>query len=245
MPRISGCALLGTALFGCKEGRIEGKAPETSVEVSIVSPAEGDVFAAGEQVLLSARATDQDDVVQVIESAEWSAPDWATTGNDVVAVDLPLGTYDLDLAALVAGETLTDSVSITVAIDDTGEPLPDVAYEGIIAANVFYEGSYGKMEDPCDGWVTFTITGEGALSGEGNCRAFGEDWQFSIAGTRDEDSLSGELSMEFKKITVPTDWRGTIDDKGHVEGAFDQTHVPKAGETIRVWGTFTADPAEK
>ena len=228
----------------CKSGRIEGDGGDDSATptLKILSPEPGAEYQAGDIVLLSARARDVDGNTLVIEAATWAVGDWNVAGNDVSVDDLPEGDLDLQLSAVVNGQTLSSSVAFTVAEEVVVDPGEDIDYEGIIAAHVYYAGAYGQFDDPCDGWMAFTLFTDDTMSGVGSCRAFGEDWEFAVEGTRAEGTVSGDLSMSFEKATIPTQFTGTIDAKDHVEGAFSEEFVPAEGEWLKVEGTFSADP---
>ncbi len=247
-PRIL-AVLAAIAFAGCREPTVappEEGGTSGEARAEITSPAEGDVFLEGEAVPLAVRATAADGSELAVASAAWSVdedPSWAAAGAAATVTDLPVGALTLRVSVLAGtGDELADAVAITVepAGGDTGGPLD---YEGTIDGQVDYEGSYGSYADACPGWIAFTLDEAGVLDGAGSCRAFSEDWDFTLSGTVEGATVTGELAMTVKKTPIPTPFEGVLDADGHFSATFDTTHVPAEGESIRVYGTLDADPS--
>ena len=107
-----------------------------------------------------------------------------------------------------------------------------------------------QYEDPCEGWVEINIESE-LMSGEGSCRAFGEDWDVDISGSETGGEISGELTLYFKEAEPePTVFTGTRDALDHIVLEFDDTHYPGevsgvSIEYLTITGSITADPAQE
>lgn len=205
--------------------------------LSITSPANDSVLQEGQEVTLSAAATDETGATTQA-TLQWSAPGWSAQGNDLTVTDLPAGAYDLEVTATSGSLTATDAVSIEVA---TGP----VDYEGELDMLAVLDlGFWGEYDAPCEhDYLLFTID-TGVLIGEGACTVDSgvsvDTFVFVLDGTSDGKSVSGTMVSDLAEGEALT-FTGTIDAAGHIEASYDETWESSDG-SLQLVGTFWADP---
>jgi len=242
-------------LAACKsgEGDVETDPGEVnSYSLSILSPVQDAQFEPGELINLSVAVISSTGESASLDQVSWETGDWLANGNNLEVSDLPEGSRSLNVLAVALGESFTGSVDVHIGdSEDTGDPTVSGDFSGVVEAEIVLklEASSGgtTYDDPCEGWVDFSIEDE-ILSGEGSCRAFGEDWDFTMEGVDTDGVLTGSLSMEFDEAKPePTEFSGTRDKLDHSVLEFSGTHYPGevsgvAIEHLSIAGSITADP---
>ena len=246
-------------ILGCTEdidSTENGIVEDETYSFSILSPEADAEYEEGELISLVVEVVNSSGASVTIDQVSWQTGDWIANGNNLTVTDLPEGSRALTVIAVAQGETFSDSVDIHIGSmpDQTDDDRINGDYSGVVEADITLKlaASSGgtTYEDPCEGWVEFNIDAS-FLTGEGSCRAFGEDWVFAIQGTDVDGILEGSLSMEFPEEdiqTEPTDFNGTRDKLGHVDIQFDGLHYPGevSGvhiEYIDLSGSIIADPS--
>lgn len=198
--------------------------------LEILSPSDGATFMEGTAVALEVRAVDQatGDAV-TLDTATWtSGMDWSFSGTSGSVTDLPAGPLVLTATATVDGESLTDSVSITVE----AQPMD---YSGSIASTVTVESEWADDSGPCDGPVTIHIDGASEVTGSGSCHVdlfwgtFEMDVNFTIEGQRTGQSVAGLLVITGDQgERYETPFTGTATDLAF-DASFDQSWESEDG----------------
>jgi hypothetical protein len=234
-------------LVGCTGGDVvktddtagggdSGGSSSSDVAVRITSPEDGATFDFGQSIDFVAEATKDGDPTD-IKSATWTIGELTKKGADVSIDDLPSGTWDVEVSAVIAKKTATDSISITI-----NEP-PPMNYEGRAAIDLHLNHpDYGEYDDGCDGGLTFVLTGT-AFSGSGTCKEelFGETFPFTVEGTVSGGNIEGNLILDADGTQYATPFTGTGKYGSAFNANFDYTHSAD-GASLRVYGTWNANP---
>lgn len=237
--------LFVSLLAGCTESGDSGSSSTTEkaekATISLASPADGATVAEGEAVhfLVTAKLGKED---AEVNHAEWTAGTWSRTGNDFDATDLPVGDLTVSVEALVDGQTVTDTVTITV------EPAgpPQVSYRGTFSATASAQTDFGDVAGPCDGSVSFTATRDTkAIAGSGMCTwrtDFGDaDIEFNMDGGWTTGSLAGDLILVYDGTEYRTAYTGTGNYNEKLDATFDTT-IETADGSLRLNGSWSANP---
>ncbi len=191
-----------------------------------------------------------------ITHATWSLDDGAQTkdaasgnfdgmsaGSHTVHVDVLAGglTGSLDETFTVSppeGDTDTDTDSDTDTDTGTGTGM---AYVGTIAANIDYNGQFGSFGSPCPGTISYSVDTTGSFDGTGDCVTTdgGYDFPFTLHGTT--PPVAGELVMTYNGNPARTPFSGHGAAGGTMSATYDTTQT-YASDTVRIYGTWTADP---
>jgi hypothetical protein len=236
-------------LVGCTAGEESNKTDDTAgsaddsggssateVAVQIRSPADGATFDFGESVDFVAKAT-KDGSAAEIKSATWTVGDVTEKGAEVSIDDLPSGTWDVEVSAVIGKKTATDTISITIK-----DP-PPMNYEGRATIDLHLNHpDYGEYDDGCDGGLTFVVTGA-AFSGSGTCKEelFDETFPFTLEGTVTGGNIEGNLILDADGTQYATPFTGTGKYGQPFSANYDYTHSAD-GATLRVYGTWNANP---
>ena len=208
--------------------------------VAITSPADGASVQEGQEVTLSAAATDAYGA-STQASMQWSAPGWTAQGNNVAVSDLPSGSYDLTVTATSGSNTASDRVSLEVQ----EQPAGPVDYEGVLDMLAVLDlGAWGVYDEPCVHEYLYLTIEAGSLTGEGACTVdsgFSVDtYVFELSGTSDGTTISGEMVSDLADGKGLA-FYGTIDAAGHIEASYDETWDSPDG-SLQLVGTLWADP---
>ncbi len=242
--------LLLVPLFACtSSGTSSGdSASALPITLRIVSPKDGAHFDWDAKIPLEIGVKQgQADVEARV--VDWTVGDQSFQGASTTAFGLDPGDYTVLVDAVVDGDHYGESVKITVdekpggdTGGDTGVPPGSVTYLGTMAAHVWYDGSYGTFDGDCPGNVTVYITDVGVMSGTGHCVLDGQfDMDFVIDGTQGKGAISGALVADVDGTEYRTPFTGTGKDGQHLDAAYDKT-FNDAGESLRIAGTWAADP---
>lgn len=217
-------------------GDDSGGSTDNDFAVRIKSPEDGATFDFGESVDFVAKATKNGEATD-IKTATWTIGPVVEKGDDISIDDLPSGTWDVELSAVVGKQTLTESVSITI------KDAPPMNYEGRANIDLHLDHpDYGEYDDGCDGGLTFVATGS-AFSGSGTCKEelFGETFPFTLEGTVAGGNIEGSLILDADGTQYSTPFTGSGKYGDSFNANFDYTHSAD-GATLRVYGTWNADP---
>lgn len=218
---------------GGNGGGGDGGDDHGDASLTILSPTDGDVFEYGDEVTLTVEASYEDGTDATVSQVSWSAGSWSGNGSTLTVADLPVGALTVAVEGKVDGETLSDSVGITV-----NAPAP-VNFAGSLDATVELPDYH--IDTDCTGSVSFQITYDGLISGSGSCTAFDNNVSFSIDGTDSGGAIAGNMTMSDGTTDYATPYTGTRSESDHVSASFDKTFSTSDGK-LRLYGTFTADP---
>jgi hypothetical protein len=201
--------LLPVLLCACEGGGPVTATDPSRVRVEIASPEDGDIFAEGEPVTLSAAITDLDGVPAQVDGISWEVfgTDWRVDGNPVAVSDLPVGELDLQVIADVAGKPVKDTISITIAsnepesecddgLDDDADGLTDCDDDdcaGVVScgwptslshsATIAYDASWLAE---LSGYSSCAVSFNGTLDrvrGDGQCGACDRTFEGAVSYT--------------------------------------------------------------
>lgn len=185
-----------------------------------------------------------------IQAASWSLDDGAQTASGATGTFDPVaaGDHTVHVEVHVAGQTGYRDVNFTVSppegdadTDADTDADADVMYMGTVDANIDYHGSYGDFGSPCPGTLRFSVAPSGTMTGDGTCRADTYDFPFTLEGTVSGGSVSGNLVMTSNGTEVRTPFAGHGNVGSALTATYDTTHTD-AGESVRVYGSWTAEP---
>ncbi len=179
-------------------------------------------------------------------SVVWSVGGETIKGEtaSIKAQAVGAGDHEVSVELYVGDDKYTESVDIVVEeeIVDTGVGPGSTHYEGTMATHVWYDGDFGSFDADCPGTVTFDVSEEGVMSGTGWCLLDGEyDMYYVIEGQQNGAGISGTLIAEQDGEEVRTPFTGTGRAGETMTANYDKT-FNDSGESVRIAGTFTADP---
>ncbi len=244
------------ALPGCDsdDGEENGPGPDTTgttddpgvqgqAELDIVSPQDGASYMAGEPVILEVKVVNDSTGAEMsYDSVTWSAQGWSYDQAQGTVTDLPVGSYDLQVAASVDGRELDGAVS-DLTIEQVHDP---VSYQGPLDATVYLESyEYGvDDEGACDGTVMLETDQQWLVTGGGSCHVslfwgYVEwDVDFEIDGTRTEDTVEGDLFFyDTEGTRYYTPYSGTVIGDERIYAEFSLSESTADGE-LAFWGSF-------
>lgn len=243
----SALLLLAPALLpacGSKDGGGDtGPKPELTVLVNAPTPA--GTYYSNEPVPFEVIARVDGSPVD-IDSATWSLDDGAQTATGATGTFDPVapGEHTVHIEAHVGSQTGYRDVSFTVSApeaDADTDADADTQYLGTVDANIDYHGSYGDFGSPCPGTMRFAVSSAGTLTGTGTCRADAYDFPFDLEGMVTGGTVTGNLIMTSNGTEVRTPFTGHGNVGSALTATYDTTHTD-AGESVRVYGSWTAEP---
>lgn len=201
--------------------------------LSIETPSDGAVLQVGAPVLLSAVV-----VGATVESAHWTAGDWAADMLQGEVTDLPYGDWTLTASAEADGVTLSDAVAISV-----WQVVAPTDFTGVLDLNAdLHSATYGDYNGiACEPVaLDLAVETDGTLVGEGSCNSPIGTYTFAITGQVDGAQVSGEMLSSAAPEALRFD--GTRDASNAIQVTFDQEFV-SGNDLLRLYGGFTASPS--
>lgn len=223
-----------------KDGEDTEDTTDREITIAIAAPQPGREFDADEAVPLEVTAKNGSRATDVT-SATWTIGAWNGEGVSTEATGLPSGAHTISVAAVVAGDTYTATVDITVL----ELAVTNWTYAGTLEADVIISTQdYGDFDDHCSTPISFALD-SGTLTGSGTCAVFGdldvEPIPFAMEGTVRGGTISGALIMTFDGTEARTPFDGSGDAGDPLSAAFDSTHRD-SGNSVRIMGTWSATP---
>jgi hypothetical protein len=202
--------------------------PASRAVVEIVSPSPGAVYTQGQVVALEVTVTDQETGDPMdYDAVRWSALGWSYDQASGGVSDLPVGSYDLEVAVTIGSREVTDAVAVT--IEERHDPID---YRGELRSSIYLYSNEYDLDDegPCDGNFFISVDEQWRVSGTGECHVelfWGMvDWDvlFEIDGTRSGGAVEGTLFFfDDHGTRYETPYSGTISDTD-LDVAFDAEH---------------------
>lgn len=191
--------------------------PASRAVVAILSPSHGDTFVEGEAVTLEVSVTDEDSGEPMdYDAVSWSAQGWSYEGPTGTVSDLPVGSYDLEVAVTIGSRTIDDAVSIVVQ-----QRFDPITYRGDLRSTIYLYSNEYDLDDegPCDGTFDISTDDQRFVTGTGQCHVelfWGMvDWDvlFEIDGRRVDDAIQGTLFFfDDHGTRYETPYEGTATD---------------------------------
>lgn len=244
--------LLLPVLVSCTgDSATDSAASGPPVKVTIASPADGESFAWDDDVTFDVVVKQGKEEI-TFRSVVWSVGGDTLKGDDASAAAKSFGAGEVEVSVelYVGDEKFTaDAVSFTVEEEpvdtdtggDTGVEPGALRYQGTMATHVWYDGDFGSYDSDCPGSVTVDIL-DGTMSGSGQCLLDGQyDMYFVIEGTQNGGGISGSLIAESDGTEFRTPFTGTGKKGETLDAEYDKT-FNDSGESVRIAGTWTADP---
>lgn len=209
--------------------------------LSITSPSEGDVFEVFTPITLEAEVLDAKGEVADSRAVQWRMGAWSATGSPVhLDEGLPFGDHDLTATVEVDGREATATTTLSVR-----QLLRETAFEGLLTMDIhMWSTEYGDFDFVCEhDDLSFFITPEGQLSGQGTCTSPLGQEVFALDGTLDVDDLSGTMTTASEDTEESLPFEGSLDEDMHVAATYDHTFfTPDEKGSLRLYGSFEADP---
>lgn len=202
-------------------------------EVSITSPEDGAVFEYGDTVDFAVERSDGGN----IKTAEWTIGDMSQKGTEVSVSDLPPGDLQVKVEGVAGGADYSDTISITV------NPPAPIPYSGTVAMEFTLRYNGSDYDDSCPGTINFTYDGT-TLTGGGTCTEtlFDTAFSFTLDGTaKSTAKIEGNLVLDYDGTQYSTPFTATGKYGEQIDATYDYTHKD-SGNTLRVYGTWTASP---
>lgn len=197
----------------------------------------------GEPVDVSHASWSLDNGAQEREGATGNF-DAMSAGEHTAHVDvLAAGLSDsVDSTFTVSAPADADTDTDTDADTDT-DPGTGTDFRGTVAANIDYHGDFGDFGSPCPGSIGFHLAEDGTIAGAGTCNTTegGYDFPFAVEGTSGGGNVNGTLVMTYDGTEARTAFTGHGGSSSTIAASYDQT-FNSGGDTVRIYGTFTADP---
>lgn len=246
--------LLFVSLLGSctgDSGTDDSAGPSLTVTVTIASPKDGTTFAWDEDVTFDVVVKQGKEEV-TFRSVVWTAGGKTLKGDEAEAAASTFGEGEVEVGVqLFVGDEKVEAAPITITVEaepvdtdtggDTGVEPGAIRYEGTMATHVWYDGDFGSYDSDCPGTVSVDIL-DGTMTGTGWCLLDGQyDMYFVIEGTQGGGGISGALIAESDGNEFRTPFDGTGKKGETLDASYDKT-FNDSGETVRIAGTWTADP---
>ena len=99
-------------VLGCSEAPLDSAQPEPGL--AITSPEDGAWLDLGAEVTLEVDAWSAEGSDVDASSVQWQVDEWTGQGSPLSTTELPAGSWTLEASLQLEGQTVTDSVEISV-----------------------------------------------------------------------------------------------------------------------------------
>ena len=101
-------------LVACSDKAADSGEPPKPASLVIVSPMNEAWYDEGDEVLFLVEGRDPSGVESPVSDVSWISDVWTGTGTEVTTSELPAGIIDFTVQGTVAGEALSEALTITV-----------------------------------------------------------------------------------------------------------------------------------
>lgn len=254
------------ALVACGDSgssKDSGSGPnKAGISITIVKPEDGKTYPADKPLQLEVSAARGERSVAVA-GADWTVGDWSGSGKSTSWAHPSSGNMDVTVDAVVEGEHFAASVNITIgdggdadtdtdadgdadadADSDTDADNGPWNYAGTMTAHVWYDYSGYTGDGDCPGSVSGTLTPPN-FAGTGQCTLATDagdfDVPFRLEGTVKGGTNSGDLILTQDGTDYRTPYSGNGNKGEHIGATYDK-EFKQNGDTIRIAGSWSADP---
>ena len=224
---VSGCSS-DSAILGIDEEDSEDIVEEEPVDpyegavLEIISPAANSFVPYGEEADFEAVLWDKEGEPLIFDDINWNSTldsEWLVSGSSFENDELDVGVHTLRVnAQLPNGEKLFDAV---------GGVWVQSEVAGTYAGSVIVDADTGEFQVGCAGGaiVVIDVYGESA-EGEAECilSLQGESLELAYVFdlTHKNESLTGEAAVDIYGFQIPTDYEGSVNKDGDLDGYWEQ-----------------------